>query len=611
MDKHTTSNKFKGSKNKMLGSSADLLPNWLVFTAFFISFAVPNLVFSGRYFFDTLHIMKWTVTMVPIAIMVLIVGVKFTGGWARSASFSLDTFGLAWLLLVVLITLQPLYISLTSTSTFLKEWFYFACLFGVYFLSYNVFRSRSLHRAILLGGCINASINVVFAELLIRGLNGGYPFILDVPGNYIGNTAQQEMFGLWMSMMVLNGVFLHLSYIEDMRPEQRAYKQPMIIINILLLSVNAWGLWSSTARGAILSLAVAFVILILSFWRSGQKRALRASLKILGLVIVFLAVVLAASSALETGRGSALVGKMQDMINNPTAVGDRASIWRTSWEAYLKEPITGVGIGHYKWHFLDAQRLMYEKYPELYDRKGYNWQFTYWAHSEYIQWLAETGLIGAIILGAMGIWWLYSFIKALIGRQSLQPMAIWGIAMTFLLWFDALFSRPFHRIENSVWMALAFALANREILVDPIKLKMTETLRKLFGILTAGVAIYGLYFLAGGLYGDQMLYKAIAQRAGALEKQALIQKAEAQMMSRDDALEQQAQLIINVGKMQGDNDVIQKGLNSLYDAFLRQPTSKMLFDLLGTAQEIGDQDMMRKLTVYLSPSMYRVQPVSQ
>lgn len=49
--------KYKGSGSREAHS---LVPNWLLFSAFMISFALPNLVFSGRSFFDTLHIMKWT-----------------------------------------------------------------------------------------------------------------------------------------------------------------------------------------------------------------------------------------------------------------------------------------------------------------------------------------------------------------------------------------------------------------------------------------------------------------------------------------------------------------------------------------------------------------------
>lgn len=600
--------KFKGSEIAASGH-APILPNFLVASAFLISFCVPNLVFSGRHFFDTLHIMKWTVTMVPIGVLALVAGFRLVMGSPKRYSFFLDPFSLAWLLLVALVTLQPLYINISSMSTFVKEWFYFASLFAVYVAARNSLIQKKLFRAILLGGSLNAAINVIFAEMLIRGMNSGIPFILDVPGNYIGNTAQQEMFGLWMAMAILNGLFIHLDNVDRLKEGERAVTKWHVWVNLIVLAVNAWGLWSSTTRGAILSLIVAFIMMTLCLWCSRKTRALSAAIKIIALVAVFVAIVLAASSVLGTGRGSALISKMGDMINNPTSVGSRISIWRTSWEAFRKEPVTGVGLGQYKWHFLDAQRIMYEKSPELYEHPDYSWQFTYWAHSEYIQWLAESGIIGAAILLLMGLWWLWSVVRDLVRRKDLPPEAVWGIAMTFLLWFDALFSRPFHRIENSVWMALAFAMSNAAIMpktLDCVE-RVGERVYKLFGVVFAAAAMYGFYFLAGGIIGDQEIYAAIAKPGTALEKQEHLKNAEAHLMSRDDAEEQMANLIVSVGRAQENKDTLRAGLKALYAAYTRQPTAKLLFDTINLAQELGDQEMLRELVKYLSPSMYRVQ----
>lgn len=601
--------KFKGAKTT-ISQKHDLAPQWLVYIVFLISFALPNLVFSGRHFFDTLHIMKWTVTMVPVGVLALVAGVQLVRFGRERTNFTLDPFGIVWLLLVVLISLQPFFVKLSSVSTYAKEWFYFASLFAVYILSYNLFKTQKLHRVILWGGNLNAALNVLFAELLIRHLNSGIPFILDVPGNYIGNTAQQEMFGLWTAMTVLNGLFLHLYYVGGEQNWKDSFKRPLVLANLFILAVNSWGLWSSTTRGAILSLLVAFVVLVLSLWRTGHKDSLKKSFALFGMVLMFVVIVLVVSSALGTGRGSSLVGKTMDMITNPGSVGGRISIWRTSWEVYLKEPIAGVGLGQYKWHFLDGQRVMYEKYPELYKTPGYNWQFTYWAHSEYLQWLAETGLIGAIMLMALAAWWLFAFIKALIRGDELPPEAIWGIAMVFLLWFDALFSRPFHRIENSVWMALAFALANRSILPQAIKSRFesTELVYKIFGAMLVGVTLYGFVFLAGGIEGDQLLFNSITKRSTVLEKQEQLKKAEKYLMSRDDAKENLAQLYIRVGASQKNEQIMDEGVKNLYLAFVRRPTSKLLFEVVKYAQETGHNEILHDLTRYMSPNMYRRVP---
>ncbi|MDR3322471.1 MAG: hypothetical protein LBS93_08480, partial [Synergistaceae bacterium] len=162
--------KFKGVNTRTVRVKKQLAPVWLTAAAFFITFSIPNLVFSGRYWFDTLHIMKWFVTMVPIGVLTLVMGINLMRFGVERTNFILDPFGGVWLLLVILITVQPFLIQMSSGSTFAKEWFYFASLFAVYMLAYNLCGGGGLHRALLWGGSVNASINILFAELLIRNL---------------------------------------------------------------------------------------------------------------------------------------------------------------------------------------------------------------------------------------------------------------------------------------------------------------------------------------------------------------------------------------------------------------------------------------------------------
>ena len=97
-------------------------------------------------------------------------------------------------------------------------------LVALYLLTYNLFPTGNMIRVALWGANLNAAVNVVFAELQMRSLNGPFPFILNTPGYYIGNTAQQEMFGLWMAMAVLNCIYLHLSYVEEFSSKNFGHK---------------------------------------------------------------------------------------------------------------------------------------------------------------------------------------------------------------------------------------------------------------------------------------------------------------------------------------------------------------------------------------------------
>lgn len=269
----------------------------------------------------------------------------------------------------------------------------------------------------------------------------------------------------------------------------------------------------------------------------------------------------------------------------------------------MKKPITGVGLGQYKWNFLDGQRILFEKRPELRQNPEYHWQFTFWAHSEYIQWFCETGIVGGLLLLSLSLWWMWGFLRMLKRGERIPLEALWGCSMLFLLWFDALFSRPFHRIENAVWMSLAFALSNRSILPSSVKwiTGTSDKVYRTFGGLLVVVSLYGFLFLAGGTIGDKMLYRSVAFDSSVEKRERQIKIAEFFLMSRDDAKEQRANLDIQVGKVSKDFDKFSGGIKGLYEAFLRRPSSKLLFELLGYGRQLESQELLKAMAKYIEP----------
>ncbi|MDR1509899.1 MAG: O-antigen ligase family protein [Synergistaceae bacterium] len=583
-----------------------LVPVWLYYGAFFITFTAPNLVFSGERWFDTLHIMKWFVAMAPIGVISVVAGINLFRFGFEKTGFTIDPFAFMWFFLVFLIISQPVFIHLSSSSTFAKEWFFFATLFAVYILAYNLRPGGGFLRALLWGSSINAAVNVVFAELMIRNITTGMPFIMNVPGNYIGNTGQQEMMGLWVAMAVLNGLFLHVHYICEWRAKKSS--RFLLPANIVVFLVNTVGLWRTTSRGAILGLVLSCAVMFVCFLRSRNVKATAHLLYMFLIAVLFLGVILAINPFDSTNRGGTLVQKMLDMVKNPGTFGDRIAIWRVSNEIFLKNPIAGVGLGHYKWHFLEGQRDMFEKYPALAGNPNYKWQFTYWAHSEYLQWLCETGIIGAVILGLMALWWLHRFLyEIVIKRKEAPPEAVWGCAMIFMLFFDALFSRPFHRIENAVWMSLAFALANRSILPDVGKWMAQENkmVYRAFGALFSFVAICGLIFLGGGMRGDKLMLGALITTPPEA-KLELLDRAEWYLMSREEAREMKAELDIIKGLQMKNPDSYLSGVAQFYEVFKARPNSERLYKLFDYAMSLDSAELVEELAPYMPQESVRL-----
>jgi O-antigen ligase len=564
-----------------------------------VSLAVPNLVYSGMSWFQTLHFMKWVVALVPLAVLSIVAGLVVAFKGTEKVRFTIDPFGWIWFAFLLYVTAQPLWTEIKSVPTFVREWFFFASLWVAYVLCYN-FLPRDRFRWILWGANLNAACNVLFAELQSRNLSGPFAFILPTPGNYIGNTGQQEMFGLWVAMACLNSIYLHVAYGR----EDGAYRRslPVRLANILLLVINAWGLWGSTTRAAILSLCVAVAVMALVAWRNEEARHLRR----LGGVLSLLVLGLVATVLFNAGRAGSLESKWMDVLKNPETVGGRIDIWATSWTMITQQPLKGVGLGQFKWHYLDAQKEMFRRFP---DRE---WKFTMWAHNEYLQFFAEFGLPGGLLVIALLLWLLWAFLGVVMRREKIPLEALWALAMLALIWFDALWSRPFRRIENALWISVAFAFATSVLLPKlPWSALRRPALQRGMGALFAGGALFGLVFLGQGIKGDRTIAKAMQAPTPQLQR-ALLEEAKKALMVRDIAERQIGKHLIALAQISKDMDLLTSGLNRLWFSFKSESTAEDLMALIDWGNRLRNRQVLDALLPYLKPGTYqRVEPARE
>ena len=558
----------------------------LPFTMFFLSFSLPNLVFSGSYFFSTLHLMKWVATLAPIALLGVVHGFRTARLGAERTGFRLDGFAFVWLMLLLYVTAQPLWTDVRSMVTFAQEWFFFASLWLVYVLASYMADERLL-RALLWGALLNAAISVLFAELQMRGLNGPYPFVMPTPGNYIANTGQQNMFALWMAIGGLGGAFLLLS-------TDRARKKPLLNGTIFaLLGVVFRGLITSTSRSGILALAVGYAVLAVFYLRL-EGRRMRA--KVLFVPLLF-AAVLAMNVSMNDNTAQALTNKLEDVIERPLSIAHRDSIWATSWTMFSARPWRGTGLGQFKWNYMDAQVEMLHRWPHL------KWQYTHWAHNEFLQWMAEAGVVGAALMFFLWIWWGWGAMSAFVRKTRLSPGAVWGSALVSLFFFNALWTRPFHRIENAVWLALAFAATNREVLPPLFPAlsaeRFSRSLRVAGGVICV-TSLVGLIYLGNGVYGDRMLRLAAGVRGDAAAMQNYLTRAYNSPMVRDEAEMQLAYLLVHLGDHLQDPELTADGLNALIAFFEKQPDVQELSFLRRWVPRLNNEGFKRYVESFTS-----------
>ena len=590
-------NNFDICPNKsVLSAGGSLLPGTLFYILMTVTLALPNLVYSGLNWYDTLHLLKWAVCMVPVAVAALLFSLD-TGirGFDKSG-LRVDTFAWAWLGMLVYVTLQSQWVEITSWSTFFKEWYFFACIIGVYILTYSRFKSRGWHVAILLLSSLSGALTVLFAELQIYELTELCPLVMNTPGHYIGNTGQQNMMAVWASVNVLNSLYLHTFCLQEKK--ESALIKVLAFFNILLLAANSWGLFNSSSRSGILALVSGVIFFFIVLARAPETRsrlkhfafALAVVLSMLALNVVL--------GELGIGRGALLAAKAQDSIENTVSIGKRREIWQSSIEVFKTHPVKGVGLGHFKWHYMEGQRLAFNHNPEM------EWQFTYWAHNEYIQWFAEFGLFGGLFLAFIGLYWLIMLGRAVVTGRKLSPEAMWGVGILFLIFFDAIFTRPFHRIEISVWIPFAFAFVNRDIFVfrEPLSEKWHKPVVNILAGLIIVASVSGIFFIGSGMYGDRCLRKSTLTRLASGQRN-YIERALSIPMTMDEAQERYAYHLIAISEVTKKPEDISNGINQLYRSFKIRPKSKQLNELYRYGIRFRAEKLINELDSLLFPGM--------
>ena len=661
-------------KKKFIDKNAPLplVPAWILLPLWCVSLALPNLIYSGVSFADTLHIIKWTVTGVPVAIALFIAGIRLAIYGTKRVKIKFDIFAIIWAIILIYCVWQPFWpfsVELKSPTGYALEMTCFATVWAFYVLTISSFPDWGVRPIIILGN-INAAINIFYAELQSRNMNNleflrGTIFediiplnswILPTPGNYIGNTAQQNMFGLWIAISLLGAIYLYVYDAWRNEPNESGKKVwfpvaalVLAIINlkfyisdeitlcgfialifVILAFVSAyklgnkkhlyfsvlvllfagwdfWGLINSTSRSALLALLTGIILIfIISACKFGKHYVIRFIA-----VMTVVAAVFCVFSISNGAKAQAVVSKTQDIIQNYQSIGMRRGIWATSYGMLHANP-KGVGIGQYKWHYLDGQREAFQ----IFDNAPWmDWQYTHWAHNEFLQFFCEGGYVGGVMFLIMYSFWFFPALVGLKRKKDMNINAVWAFALASVITFAAVFTRPFHRIENMVWVTLAFAVSNREFF-STLKFKTefdilkSNMFSRLVGIIFVCSSIAGCVYISSGIYGNYLLRKALSTNQEKVQLYYL-EQAEKHPIVYEDTMRNLGHHYLQIGEQTNNIETIANGFNILWAQFKREPRSEDISTLLNIAQRFQIEPILRELKSLFKPGSYHLQRIPQ
>jgi len=153
----------------------------------------------------------------------------------------------------------------------------------------------------------------------------------------------------------------------------RRDKLPLLVV-LSILPIGALAL--SASRGGITSFLFEFVLLIFLMRRKGERRRQLVMAGSLALVAGFLALWLGLGWTVE---------RFEHLTDGGISRDRRASIFRDTWKIVRDHPWTGTGLGT-----LETAFPRYESY--------YDGLVVDHAHNDYLELLADTGLIGGLCM---------------------------------------------------------------------------------------------------------------------------------------------------------------------------------------------------------------------
>ena len=217
--------------------------------------------------------------------------------------------------------------------------------------------------------------------------------LIGVGQNYIGRALwQRGTFGPFVNRNHFAGYLEMGVGLASAAIIVRSVRIEAMAIYACCVLVMCAGLVLSASRGGILALGAEFVFLaLIAFTARGEKREESAKLKGLiragGVIGLGAAALIVALLVVGSERLAANFAQNQDtqtaeLLNNERF--SRRDIWGATWKMILDHPLTGVGLGAYQ--------VGYTRYDP-----SSGTQRVEQSHNDYLQILADAGIIGGVI----------------------------------------------------------------------------------------------------------------------------------------------------------------------------------------------------------------------
>jgi O-antigen ligase len=220
----------------------------------------------------------------------------------------------------------------------------------------------------------------------------------------------------------------------------------------------------------VLSLSRAATLLMLAFLAVGavafvrqmarQRRLGNWPVLLLGGILT-LAAIIGGARFLKADKAA---DRMQELFtrDRATSIEARQLTARATWEMALDRPVFGWGAGNYRFFF----PLYQKRYPQILHPAWSPQSILLWehAHNDYLEYLAELGVVGFLLLAAVPALWFRTLLRARPWRSP--PLALLAFSIVLLLahcWVDFNLQSPTILLTAAVIATLVARWSQLEI----------------------------------------------------------------------------------------------------------------------------------------------------
>nr|BAL54246.1 hypothetical conserved protein [uncultured Acetothermia bacterium]BAL60276.1 hypothetical conserved protein [Candidatus Acetothermum autotrophicum] len=351
---------------------------------------------------------------------------------------------------------------------------------------------------ILLGAALlAASIASVYGLLQYYGRLPGPPGFLGGSSAMISTFGNPNYLAGFLAHLLVPGILL--SFVVHDRWARFGLLAILIAMTAALVAANSVGAWLAALFAAIFFF-VGMVIFRLGRAIHAQRRWALAVVILLGVIVWLQAPpgplnsLLGRAATLEDRPIEKIVQFFQRLWEENSGIA-RSWNWWIAYEMLKAHPFVGVGLGDYKVEFLEYKA----RFKETPLGQQYNFYLprAIQAHNDYVQLVAELGLIGLLAVGFFAgtlIRSAHSFV-----RSSEPPeRRLWVVALcaglvAFLT--DALVSFPLHLPASELNLVLLISLLYTRPLLGPTPTVTLQSPAKLaLGATTLALALVVSFF---------------------------------------------------------------------------------------------------------------------